>query len=121
MSTLFDLLAEGLPGAGMYAKSGVASSSSSKYLVAESNFSEMCFFVVLFSQNFLVCFLIGKKRKSEIMFVLVAYSSSVLDLRFPSAYCDELANCAIEFMVEYPCLDRPPLNAVAAAGGPVAV
>lgn len=51
---------------------------------------------------------------------MVAYSSSVLDLRFPSAYCDELANCAIEFIVEYPCLDKPPPKTVAAepAGGP---
>lgn len=38
---------------------------------------------------------------------LFAYSSSVLDLRLPRAYCDELANCAIAFIVEYPCLDRP--------------
>lgn len=37
----------------------------------------------------------------------VAYSSSVLDLRLPNAYCDELANCAIEFIVEYPCFDSP--------------
>lgn len=44
----------------------------------------------------------------------VAYSSSVLDFLFPSAYCDELANCAIEFIVEYPCLDRPLLNEVGA-------
>lgn len=31
----------------------------------------------------------------------------------PNAYCDELANCAIEFIVEYPCLDSPPPNTVA--------
>lgn len=28
-------------------------------------------------------------------------------LRLPNAYCDELANCAIEFIVEYPCFDNP--------------
>lgn len=40
------------------------------------------------------------------------YSSSVFALRLPSAYCDELANCAIEFIVEYPCFDSPPPNTV---------
>lgn len=45
---------------------------------------------------------------------LLTYSSSVLDLRLPSAYCDELANCAIAFIVEYPCLDRPLPNTVGA-------
>lgn len=34
------------------------------------------------------------------------HSSSVLVLRLPNEYCDELANCAIEFIVEYPCLDK---------------
>lgn len=33
----------------------------------------------------------------------------------PNAYCDELANCAIEFIVEYPCFDRPLLLKTVAA------
>lgn len=36
-------------------------------------------------------------------------------LRLPSAYCDELANCAMAFIVEYPCFDSPPPKTVGVA------